>query len=177
MRSLAAALTAMLLLVGCGPAASGGDGADVSSDDASAALEQQRTDVRELTRSLVSGVRSTVEASVRAADARWEGCRSAFNETYASYRYAAQVRLDAVADDLPGALAPVATDAGLAPTESAEPDKLRATRDGVEVSFWALPPGSQGTLLLTVQGPCVDVPTDERDAWRDRREESPDPLA
>jgi hypothetical protein len=164
----------MLVLAGCS-SDSGGDGADVSSD-ASAALEQQRTDVRELTRSLVSGARSTVEASVRSADARWEGCRSAFNETYASFRYAAQVRLDAMADDLPAALAPVATEAGLAPTESAESDRLRATRDGLEVSFWALPAGSQGTLLLTVQGPCVDVPTDERDAWRDRREEHPDPL-
>ena len=37
-----------------------------------------------------------MDGSVRTADARWEGCRSAFNETYASYRYAAQVRLDAL---------------------------------------------------------------------------------
>jgi hypothetical protein len=167
-------VVAVLVLAGCG-LVPGGD--DVSSDEASAQLEQQRTDVRELTRTLVAGASSTVEASVRDADARWEGCRSAFNETYASYRYAAQVRLDAVADDLPGALTPVATDAGLTPTEDVEPDKLRATRDGLEVSFWALPPGSQGTLLLTVQGPCVDVPKADRDAWRDRREESPDPLA
>lgn len=177
MRSLLAALAVLALavpaLTGCG---SSDGGADVDSD-ASASLERQRTDVRALTRDLVTGAERAVAASVRTADARWEGCRSAFNEIYASYRYTAQVRLDAVARDLLASLGPVATDAGLAPSAAGEPDRLRATRDGLEVSFWALPAGSQGALLLTVQGPCVDIPEDERDTWRDRREQQPDPLA
>ena len=167
MRTLAAAC-AVLALAACSDG-----GADVDSD-AAATLEQQRTDVRALTRDLVAGAEQTVAASVRTADARWEGCRSAFNETYASYRYAAQVRLEATSADLLADLAPVAS---LEPAGDPEPDKLRGTRDGLEVSFWALPAGSQGALLLTVQGPCVEVPEDERDAWRDRRESSPDPLA
>ena len=172
MRPVSAALVAVLLFAGCDPEG----GTDVSSDTATQ-LEQQRTDVRALTRDLVSRVEGAVDGSVRTADARWEGCRSAFNETYASYRYAAQVRLDAAADDLLAALRAVASDAGLAPSDDAEPDKLRAARDDLAVSFWRLPAGSQGALLLTVQGGCVDVPDDERDAWRDRQEDQPDPLA
>ena len=76
---------------------------------------------------------ASVDGSVRTADAHWEGCRSAFNETYASYRYAAQVRLDALADDLLLSLDAVVSDLGLAPTADAQPNKLRATRDGLEV--------------------------------------------
>ena len=169
---LVASVAALLLVAGCDPEG----GTDVSSDSSSR-LEQQRTDVRDLTRDLVTRMVASVDGSVRTADAHWEGCRSAFNETYASYRYAAQVRLDALADDLLLSLDAVVSDLGLAPAADAQPDKLRATRDGLEVSFWQLPAGSQGALLLTVQGPCVDVPEDQRDAWRDRREDRPDPLA
>ena len=172
MRLVAASVAALLLVAGCDPEG----GTDVSSDSSSR-LEQQRTDVRELTRDLVTRMEATVDGSVRTADAHWEGCRSAFNETYASYRYAAQVRLDALADDLLSSLDAVVSAAGLSPAAEAEPDKLRATREGLDVSFWQLPAGSQGALLLTVQGPCVDVPDDERDTWRDRQEDQPDPLA
>ena len=92
------------------------------------------------------------------------------------------VRLDAdgPADpgDLLAALHEVVADAGLTRTaRTPQPDKLRAARDDLSVSFWQLPAGSEGALLLTVQGGCVDVPEDERDAWRDRRETEPDPLA
>lgn len=134
-------------------------------------LEAQRADVDALTRTLAADAATAVTASVREAHGRWEGCRSAFPETYASYRYVARVRLEA-AGDLLAALAPVV---GHAP-DPAEPDRLRGRRDGLEYSFWALPEGSQGDLLLTVRGPCVDVPEGERDAWRARLGESTDPL-
>ncbi len=173
MRLAAGAVAALLLVVaGCEPEG----GTDVSSESSSR-LEQQRTEVRALTRDLVTRTVATVDGSVRTADARWEGCRSAFNETYASYRYAAQVRLDALADDLRESLVAVVSETGLSPAQDTEPDKLRATREDLDVSFWQLPAGSQGAVLLTVQGPCVDVPDDERDAWRDRQEDEPDPLA
>jgi hypothetical protein len=169
----AAGLLVLALAAGCG----GGGGGEVSSEESAARLEQQRTQVRALTRDLTAAATSAVGGSVRTASARWEGCRSAFNETYASYRYAAQVRLDASGGDLLGPLQQVVSAAGLSPTEDAEPDKLRAARDDLSVSFWQLPAGSEGALLLTVQGDCVDVPEDQRDAWRDRQEDQPDPLA
>ena len=63
-------------------------------------------------------------------------------------------------------LDPVLAAAGLTRDDSAsEPDKLRATRDDLSVSFWSLPAGG---LLVTVQGPCVDVPEDARADWTSR---------
>jgi len=140
------------LLTGCG----GGD--DVSDDHASAELEQQRDEVRGLASELSASLGETSEAW-----GRYEGCDSAFNDVYRTFRYLAQLRLAAA----PGEpLDPVLAAAGLTRDEAAsEPDKLRATRDDLSVSFWSLPAGG---LLVTVQGPCVDVPEGARAEWTKR---------
>ena len=162
-------------VTGCGLV--GGDDVDaVDGEEANASLEQQRDDVRALTRELTERSQAAIGASVRTARGRWEGCDSAFNDTYRNYRYLTQVRMDATGD-LPAALGPVVADAGLIVDEEAsEPEKLRASGNDLSVSFWALPEAAEGSLLLTVHGECVDVAEDEREEWLDRKETEPDPL-
>ena len=65
-----------------------------------------------------------------------------------------------------GSLDQVLADADLTRDDAAsEPDKVRATRDDLSVSFWSLPAGG---LLVTVHGPCVDVPEGARSEWTSR---------
>ncbi len=159
--------------------ACGEDGTVISGTE-SQALEQQRDDVRALAVTLTDGARGAVAAEVLTSDGDWEGCTSAFPETYRDYRYRATVRLSASSrdGDLLQPLRPVIDDAGLATSGQDDPAKLRAGRDGIETSFWQLPPATadagQGDLLLTVIGPCIEVPEDQRDAWRDKRESEPE---
>jgi hypothetical protein len=158
----AALLLVAAVVTGCG----GGDD-QVSDDRAVASLEQQRDDVRGLATELTTALGPASESW-----GRYEGCDSAFNDVYRNFRYLAQLRVDAT-DDAgdPSSLDQVLADADLTRDEAAsEPDKLRATRDDLSVSFWSLPAGG---LLVTVQGPCVDVPEDARAEWtkRGRREQ------
>jgi hypothetical protein len=146
----AALLLVVAVLAGCG---GGGDG--VSDDHAEAQLAQQRDDVRALATDLAGSLGQTSEAW-----GRYEGCDSAFNDVYRTFRYLARLRVDAAPDD---SLDPVLTHAGLTRDEAAsEPDKVRATRDDLSASLWSLPTGG---LLVTVQGPCVEVPEDARADW------------
>lgn len=162
-----------LLAAGCGD---GGD--DVDARQARVALEQQRDDVRALARELVAPTEQAIAGTVTTAAGRWEGCDSAFNDVYRNYRYSTQVRLDAPSGDLLGPLASVVEQAGLArEPDDQEPDRLRATRDGLSVSFWQLPDATTGALLITIRGECVDVPADEREEWLHRGEPDPNPLA
>ena len=150
---MAALLLVAVVMTGC----AGGDD-QVSDDPAVASLEQQRDDVRGLATELIGSLGSTTESW-----GRYEGCDSAFNDVYRNFRYLAQLRLDS---DDPGSLDRVLADARLTRDDAAsEPDKLRATRDDLSVSFWSLPAGG---LLVTVQGPCVDLPEDARAEWTRR---------
>ena len=149
---VAALLLVAAVVTGCG----GGDD-QVSDDRAVASLEQQRDDVRGLATELTASLGPTSEAW-----GRYEGCDSAFNDVYRNFRYLAQLRVEADA----GSLDQVLADADLTRDDAAsEPDKLRATRDVLSVSFWSLPAGG---LLVTVQGPCVDIPEDARAEWTKR---------
>ena len=148
---LAAAVTAGE--TGCG----GGDD-EVSDDHAVPQLEQQRDDVRGLATDLTATLGETSEAW-----GRYEGCDSAFNDVYRTFRYLARLRLDAAPEH---PLDPILQAAGLTRDDAAsEPDKLRTTRGDLSASFWSLPAGG---LLVTVQGPCVDVPEDARADWTQR---------
>jgi hypothetical protein len=150
---VAALLLVTAIMTGCG-----GGGDQVSDDHAVAQLEQQRDDVRGLATDLTASLGAITESW-----GRYEGCDSAFNDVYRNFRYLAQLRVDAAPDE---SLDPVLTAAGLTRDDAAsEPDKLRATRDDLSVSFWSLPAGG---LLVTVQGPCVDVPEDARADWTKR---------
>ncbi len=137
-------------------------------------LETQRADVDALTRTLAADAGAAVAATVREAHGRWEGCRSAFPETYASYRYVARVRLDAA----PATCSPRSPrSVGGAPGPGRAGPAARQPRRRSSTPSGRCPEDSQGDLLLTVRGPCVDVPEGERDAWRARLGESTDPLA
>jgi len=149
---VAALLLLAAVVTGCG----GGDD-QVSEDRAVPSLEQQRDDVRGLATELTASLGPTSEAW-----GRYEGCDSAFNDVYRNFRYLAQLRVEAGA----GSLDQVLADADLTRDDAAsEPDKLRATRDDLSVSFWSLPAGG---LLVTVLGPCVDIPEDARAEWTKR---------
>jgi len=164
---------ALALVAGCA-----GEGDEVDADQAETTLEQQRDDVRALARELASATEGAVDGSVSEALGRWEGCDSAFNDVYRNYRYRAQVRLDAPRGDLLDPLEAVVAEAGLTvATDDQEEDKLRASRDGLSVSFWQLPDATSGALLITIHGECVDVPENEREDWLHREEPDPDPLS
>jgi hypothetical protein len=148
----------LVAAVATGATGCGGGGDQVSDDHAATRLEQQRDGVRGLATDLTGSLGPTSESW-----GRYEGCDSAFNDVYRNFRYLAQLRLDAAPE---GPLDPVLAAAGLTRDDAAsEPDKLRATRDDLSVSFWTLPAGG---LLVTVQGPCVDVPEDARADWTQR---------
>jgi len=149
---------AALLLLAAVPAGCGGGGDEVAEDHAVPQLEQQRDDVRGLATDLSDSLGAVTESW-----GRFEGCDSAFNDVYRTFRYLARLRLDAAPES---SLDPVLAAAGLTRDQTAsEPDKLRATRGDVSVSFWSLPAGG---LLVTVQGPCVEVPEGARADWTQR---------
>ena len=152
---------AALLLLAAVPAGCGGGGDEVAEDHAVPQLEQQRDDVRGLATDLAESLGSW--GAVTESWGRYEGCDSAFNDVYRTFRYLARLRLDAAPDH---PLDPILQAAGLTRDDAAsEPDKLRATRGDLSVSFWTPPAGG---LLVTVQGPCVDVPEDARADWTRR---------
>jgi hypothetical protein len=148
----------LVAALSAGAAGCGGGDDEVSDDQAASQLTQQRDDVRGLATDLTAFLGETSESW-----GRYEGCDSAFNDVYRTFRYLAQLRLDTAPAT---SLDPVLAGAGLTRDEAAsEPDKLRATREDLSVSFWTLPAGG---LLVTVQGPCVDVPEDARADWTEK---------
>jgi len=155
-----------------------GGGDDVDGESAEAALEQQRTDIRDLARELQTATEQAVSGSTLTARGRWEGCDSAFNDVFRNFRYTATVRMDAVAPgsgDLLAPLSGVAQEAGLTEEASDDPAKLRASREGLTVSFWQLPEATpEGDLLISVYGECIDVAEDDREEWTKRRETDPE---
>ena len=146
-----------LVLALAATTACGEEGDDVG-EEGPVALERQRDAVRALATELSATLGESSDSW-----GRYEGCDSAFNDVYRNFRYLAQLRVDG---DHAGSLDRVLAAADLARDDAAgEPDKLRATRDDLQASFWSLPAGG---LLVTVHGPCVDVPEDARDEWTSR---------
>ena len=155
------ATVALVLALAVATTACGEEG-DQVGEKGPVALERQREDVRGLASDLSAALGETSESW-----GRYEGCDSAFNDVYRNFRYLAQLRVADGTDSLDQVL----VDADLTRDDSAsEPDKLRATRDDLSVSFWSLPAGG---LLVTVQGPCVDVPEGARADWTSRGAREP----
>ena len=148
---------AALLLVAAVVTGCGGGGDQVSDDHGVARLEQQRDDVRglatDLTASLAPPPSRGVATRAAARRSTTSTATSATSPSCASTpsppsRWTGPRRVGLTRDDA-----------------ASEPDKLRATRDDLSASFWSLPAGG---LLVTVQGPCVDVPEDARSDWTRR---------
>ncbi|WP_193609267.1 hypothetical protein [Nocardioides lijunqiniae] len=183
MRVLAGWLLVAAVLTGCG---AGGDGvedggADRGVDggaDGGAALERQREDVRSAAAQLVTGAIGVLGGRSSHTGGGFDGCESAGPDEFRTFRYRASGRVDvgpgAVRPYL-DALAPVLTSAGFdEPVARERPGgrSLQAERDGVSASFSELP-GAGDYVLVNLQGPCVEVPEDERDAWLRRQDPTP----
>ncbi|MEJ7795518.1 MAG: hypothetical protein WKF50_08195 [Nocardioides sp.] len=139
-------------------------------EEATAALEQQRLDVRAVAKDLVEGSERALSGRMATSSGQYRGCDSAFLDEFRNFRYLAQARVDAG----PGSTAPhldalvgVLEAAGFSePTLGERPggSTLTADHDAIGVTISELP--DQGDyVLLSVAGPCVDVPEDQRDEW------------
>ena len=168
-RILPVCVLAAGLVVGlgaCGPSA----GEDhVDADDASKALEQQRTHVRDAARALLIGAERELPGTTSTSSGSYRGCESAFPEQFRNFRYLAQARIDTG----PGSgaaslekLRPVLEDAGFTVEDLREQPggftTLAAGRDDVSASFVH----TGGPFIgLDVSGRCIDVPEGQREAW------------
>ncbi len=171
MRVLAGLLLLAAGLSGCG----GGGGDDVDGSEATSALEGQRDEVRTVASELVRAAVAGLDGRPSATTGGYEGCESAFPEEYRTFRYRATARVDAGRGATPPyltGLGAVLTDAGFdEPTPGERPggSTLTAVRDDLSATFSELP--EQGAyVLLAVEGPCVEVPEDDRDAWQRRQD-------
>jgi hypothetical protein len=116
---------------------------------------------------------------VTSSSGQWRGCESGGLEEFRSFRYLASARIDVTggtARPYLDQLGDAFDDAGFSAPEPGERPggrTLRATSGDVSASFSELP--EQGDyVLLSVSGPCIDVPEDERDDWLTREDPSPD---
>jgi hypothetical protein len=167
---LLVAATLVVVLAACG------DDDDVSSTDATAALEQQRTDVRDSATALLRGAEKALSGSVGPNSGSWRGCESTFNDQHQNFQYLVQGRVEATsARPYLDALPAVFEDAGFTVgDEGVRPGgrTLSANKGRLSATFSELP--DQGDyVLLTVSGPCVDVPADQRDDWEGKPDPSP----
>jgi type II secretory pathway pseudopilin PulG len=170
-------LLTVVLMAGLGACGMAGGGDQVDANDASQALEQQRTDVREAARALMLGAEQALPGTTRNSAGRFRGCESAFPEEFRNFQYLAQARIDTG----PGSgasylekLRPVLEDAGF--TVEALRDEpngfttLAAGKGDLSASFVH----TGGPFVgLDVSGRCIDVPDDQRETWL--RKEEPDP--
>lgn len=163
---------------GCG-LVGGDDGVD--REQANAALEQQRTDARELARVLLDGAGTALPGatSPSAAGGGWRGCDSTFHDQFRNFRYQLSARVDLapsarVREPYLAPLRPVLEDAGLDPEQVEEPNgftTLRGEQGDLTVQF--VHTGAGRFVLLEVVGECVDVAEEDREYWLRRDEPSP----
>lgn len=172
-------LVAVLALGVIGVAACGPEEDDVDSTDATTRLEQQREDVRAATSDLQRYAADTLSGTVTGSSGQWRGCEAGGLEEYKNFRYLADARIDVSAGTARpylGALGDAFERAGFSAGEAGERPggrTLVATRADVTASFSELP--EQGDyVLLSVAGPCIDVPEDERHDWLVRDEPDPE---
>lgn len=166
-------LIILVALVGCG------DGGDpLEAEQSTRRLEQQRLDVRSTTSELVRSAAETLAGESAGASGQFRGCESSGPETFENFRYRATGRIDAGSGThrpYLDALTPVLQDAGFEASEMGERPggrTLTATREGIEASFSELP-GQGDYVLVTVSGPCVDVPKSDSDRWLSRSDGDP----
>jgi hypothetical protein len=171
----------LLLVLAGGLGACGfvaGDDGPVDPDAAHAddELEQQRAAVRDAAAALLRGAERALAGQVATGTGSWRGCESTFNDQHRNFQYLAEGRVDATGPrPYLETVRAVLEDAGfVVGHESKRPGgrSLTASRDAVSATFSELP--EQGDyVLLSVSGPCVDVPEDQRDAWERKRDPSP----
>lgn len=153
-------------------------GDDVDPAEATATLEAQRADVRDLVAALATDAAAALGGRVALASGHWAGCESVFPEGHRNFRYRATARVEAGVDTRRpylDALSQVLDDAGVAAASGERPGGRTlggSTGGGVEARFSELP-GQGDYVLLDASGPCVDVPSDERDEWERRSDPTP----
>ena len=153
-----------------------GDAVDPA--DATATLEAQRADVRELVATLATGAATALAGRVSTAYGHWEGCESVFPEGHRDFHYRASARIDAgpeAARPYLDLLEPALESAGVsvvAPGERPGGRTLGGTVGEVEVRLSELP-GQGDYVLLDASGPCVEVPADRREEWEGRADPAP----
>jgi hypothetical protein len=181
MRRLAGLVLCAVVLSGCrtGDGMDGGtDGGTGGGVDATAALEAQREEVRGSAAGLVTGAVTALDGRPSNTAGGFEGCESTFNDQYKTFHYRANGRIDAgpaASRPYVEALATVLTDAGFGePFAGERPggQTLSAEKGELSATFSELP-GQGDYVLLTVEGPCVEVPEDDRDSWLTRQDPSP----
>ena len=175
---VAARASGVVLLLVTGLAGCGLLGDDeTAGSDAEAALEAQRTEVRDAAAEVGRSLVDTLPGEVLESRGDWEGCESAFMDEFRNFRYLATVRISGGADQPARALADLVADAGFE-TDRVEPDGLTASTSELALSLRPVPAGgASGDWLLQVTGAeCVDVPEGERDDWLMREEPSPSVL-
>jgi len=164
-----AVLAGLLLVLALG--ACGEDGA-VTDPDATAALERQRADVRLATSRLLHAARAELAASPREPSGTFRGCESAFDQEFRTFRYLSQARVDlAGADDAVEAGRRLLEAAGFAAeTEPTVGPGARRTLRGEQGDLAAViaDTGAGRFLLVSVSGPCIEVPEGERGDWLTR---------
>jgi hypothetical protein len=177
-----AAAAAVMLVLSLGACGGGED--DVDGAAANKKLEQQRTDVRDAARALLTGTEQTLPGKTSSSIGRYRGCESAFNDEFKNFRYLAQAKVDvdAVAhapEPYLEELRPVLEEAGFEVdddvVESANGFVSLKGRKG-DVSAQFVYTGAGPFVALDVAGPCVDVPEDERDGWLRKDEPTPSLL-
>jgi hypothetical protein len=175
-RFAAPLLAVILALTVTGCWGEGGD--DVDSAEVTAQLEKQRDDVRAATSELQQSAAQALGGTVHSSSGQWRGCQAGGLEEYKNFRYLADARIDVGAAarpylDLLQAVFEETGFGGLEPGERPGGRTLHAERKDVAASFSELP--DQGDyVLLSVAGPCIDVPEDEREDWLTRDEPTPD---
>jgi hypothetical protein len=173
-----AVLLSGLVSCGSGSADGSGDDGDVTSDATAAGreLEQQRTDVRDAATTLLRGAERALAGSVATGTGSWRGCESTFNDQHKNFQYLAQGRVHATSGrPYLDSLRSMLEDAGFAVGDEGDRPggrTLSASKGQLSATFSEMP--DQGDfVLLTVAGPCVDVPEDQRDDWERKADPSP----
>ncbi|MDP2774514.1 MAG: hypothetical protein Q8O61_13255 [Nocardioides sp.] len=177
-RRLAGLALCAAVLSGCGTGDDDVVDGGVSGDDATAALEGQREEVRQAAADLVTGAVAALGGRASNTTGGFEGCESTFNDQYRTFQYRASGRVDAgkgASRPFLDALGPVLTGSGFGePVAGERPggQTLSAERDDLSATFSELP-GQGDYVLLAVEGPCVEVPEDDRDDWQRRTDPTP----
>lgn len=168
----------LVLLAGLGACGDPGNEDQVDAEDASKALEQQRTDVREAAGVLLRAAEQALSGTTRTSSGRYRGCESAFPDEFRNFHYLAQARVDTGPDSAASYLArlrPVLEDAGFTVEDLREEPNgfttLAAAKGDLSASFVH----TGGPFVgLDVSGPCIDVPEDQREAWLRKGEPNPE---
>jgi hypothetical protein len=174
---VALATVATLVPTGC---ADSEGGRDVDGRDAETTLLRQRSDVRDAARALLRGAEEALPGTTATSTGSWRGCESDGPDEYRTFRYLARARVDVAGRSGAGStyldpLRPVLEEAGFRVGEAgAGPGDRRSldARRGDLVAVFSLT-GAGAFVTLSVSGPCVDVPEEDREEWQRRRE--PDP--